>query len=94
VPVGTRNFSPHHGIHKPALWPTQPPIQWVPGFLSLGIKWSRHEADHSPPSSAEVKNEWSYTSSPQYAFMACCSVKKSTGTTLYLLYFNVLLLLS
>jgi hypothetical protein len=34
-----------------------------------------------PPSSAEVKNAWSYTSTPQYAFMAC-SIKKSTRTTL------------
>jgi hypothetical protein len=34
---------------------TQPPIQWVPGALSLGVKQLGHEADHSPPSSAEVK---------------------------------------
>jgi hypothetical protein len=34
---------------------TQPPIQWVPGVLSLGVKWPGREADHSPPSSAEVK---------------------------------------
>jgi hypothetical protein len=26
--------------------------------------WPRHEEDHSLPYSAEVKNEWSYTSSP------------------------------
>jgi hypothetical protein len=38
-----------------ALGPTQPPIQWVPGALSLGIKRPRREADHLPPSSAEVK---------------------------------------
>jgi acyl-CoA thioesterase len=25
------------------------------GAPSLGVKWPRHEADHSPPSSAEVK---------------------------------------
>jgi hypothetical protein len=37
--------------------PTQPPIQWVPDALSLGVKWPVREADHSPPSSAEVK-EW------------------------------------
>jgi hypothetical protein len=37
--------------------------------LSLGVKWSGREADHLPPSSAEV-NEWSYTSTPQYAFIA------------------------
>jgi hypothetical protein len=38
-----------------ALGPTQPPIQWVPGALSLGVKRLGHEADHSPSSSAEVK---------------------------------------
>jgi hypothetical protein len=40
---------------RTALGPTQPPIQWVPGALSLGVKRPRREADHSPPSSAEVK---------------------------------------
>ena len=40
----------------------QPPIQCVPSALSVGIKWLEHEADHSPPSSAEVKKEWSHTS--------------------------------
>jgi hypothetical protein len=38
-----------------ALGPNHPPIKWVPGALSLEIKWLGHEADHSPPSSAEVK---------------------------------------
>jgi len=28
----------------------------------LGLKRPRREAYHSPPSSAEVKNAWSYTS--------------------------------
>jgi hypothetical protein len=35
--------------YKPALGPTQPPIQWVPGAFSLGIKLPEREADHSPP---------------------------------------------
>ena len=26
--------------------------------------WVGNEIDHSPPSGAEVKNEWSYTSAP------------------------------
>jgi hypothetical protein len=30
------------------------PIQWAPVAVSLG--WQVHEADHPPPSSAEVKN--------------------------------------
>jgi len=42
-------------VSRLALGPTQPPIQWVPGALSLGVKQQGHEADHSPPSSAEVK---------------------------------------
>jgi hypothetical protein len=50
---------------RSVLGPTQPPIQWVPGALSPG-----READHSPPSSAEVKETWIYTSTPPYAFMA------------------------
>jgi hypothetical protein len=42
---------------RTALMPTQPPIQWVPGALSLAVKRPGREADHSPPSSAEIK-EW------------------------------------
>jgi hypothetical protein len=38
--------------------PTQPPIQWVPGALSPGVKRQRREADHSPPVSAETKKMW------------------------------------
>jgi len=36
----------------PALGPTQPPIQWVLGVLSLPIKQPGCEADNSPPSNA------------------------------------------
>jgi len=38
-----------------ALEPTQPPIQWILGALSLGVKRPGREADHSPPSSAKDK---------------------------------------
>jgi len=30
----------------------------------MWVKWPGHEADHSCPPSAEVMNEWSYTSTP------------------------------
>jgi hypothetical protein len=33
-------------------------IQWVPGVLSLCVKWREREADHSPPTSAKVKKTW------------------------------------
>jgi hypothetical protein len=46
---------------SPDLWPTQPLIRWESDNLSLGVKRPEREADHSPPSSAEVKNVWSYT---------------------------------
>jgi hypothetical protein len=41
---------------RPALGPTQPPIQCVPGALSLEVKRPGREAYHSPPSRSEVKN--------------------------------------
>jgi len=41
----------------------QPPVQWVPGALNLGVEWPKHEADHSHPS-AKVKHAWNYTSTP------------------------------
>jgi hypothetical protein len=49
---------------RTGLRPTQPPIQWVPGAPSLGVKRPGRGADHSPPSSAEVKNVWRYISTP------------------------------
>jgi len=41
-------------------------MQWVPKDIFLWIKRPVCEADHSPPSSAEVENAWSYTSTPPY----------------------------
>jgi hypothetical protein len=56
--------------------PTQPPIQWVQGPLFLVVKRPGREADHSLPSSTEVKEcEELYFHSPQNAFMAWCLVK-------------------
>jgi hypothetical protein len=52
-----------------ALGFTKPPIQWVPGTLSLGLMRPEREADHSPPNTSEVKKTWIYTSTPPYVFM-------------------------
>jgi len=38
-----------------ALGPTQPPIQWLPGALPLGVKRPGRETDHSHLSSVETK---------------------------------------
>jgi hypothetical protein len=48
---------------RPGLGPTQPPIQRVPGALTPAVKQG-HEAVHSPPPSAKIKNVWSYNSTP------------------------------
>jgi hypothetical protein len=61
--------------------PTQAPIQWVQGVPSLGVKRPEREADYSPPSSAEVKNAWSYTFTLQYVFMLWCLVKHRDNFT-------------
>jgi hypothetical protein len=66
---------------RPNLGPTQPPIQWVLVSLSLGVKRPECEADNSPPSSAKVKNAWSYASTTQYVFMAWCLVKHRDNFT-------------
>ena len=41
------------------------PASWVDGVV---WKWQGHETDHLPPYGAEVKNHWSYTSSPPLSF--------------------------
>jgi len=42
-------------MSRPALGLVQPPIQCVTGALSPRLKRPVRKADHSPPSSAEVK---------------------------------------
>ena len=51
-PGGDENFRPS----RPALGPTQPPVQWVPG-LSRGKVRPGRATDHSHPSSAAVLEE-------------------------------------
>jgi hypothetical protein len=44
-------------VSRLALGPTQPPIEWVVEAVYPRVKRPGHEADHSPPSSAEVRND-------------------------------------
>jgi hypothetical protein len=39
-----------------------------------GVKRLGRDANHSPPTSDEVKKTWIYTSTPPYAFMAYCLI--------------------
>jgi hypothetical protein len=73
---------------RPALRPTQPPGQWVPGAVSVEVKQPWHEADHSTPSGAEVDGG----AMPSLPLMLSWHVLNqfNTGTTL-LLPFTLLL---
>jgi hypothetical protein len=61
--IGVLGFNSRRGLEiflfttalRTAQGPTRPPIQWVPGALSLEVERSGREADHLPPSSAEVE---------------------------------------
>jgi hypothetical protein len=69
-----------------ALGPTQPPIQWLPASLCPRVKQTGHKAEHSPPSCASVKKEWSCTSTPSHIFMAWCLIS-TRGNFLPLTFF-------
>jgi len=40
------------------------------GAFSAGVRRPGREADHSPPSSAEIRNAWNCISTPLHVFMA------------------------
>jgi hypothetical protein len=54
---------------RPALRPILPPDQWYwdsfPGVKQLG-----HDVDHSLPSTAQVTDDWSHTSTPLMSYTA------------------------
>jgi hypothetical protein len=69
VPVGARFFSSQR--HPDGFWgPPSLLSNGYPGGLSPGVKRLGREADHSYPTSAEVKMTWIYTTTPPYVFMA------------------------
>jgi hypothetical protein len=62
-PEGAWNFSLHHSVQNGsgahlASYPMGTRVSFP------GVKRPGREADYSPPSSAKVKNGWSYTSTP------------------------------
>ena len=63
------------GTFSPALGPTKPSLQWVPG-LSVGVKRPEREVHHSPPSGADLRMNGAIPLLLLYAFMAW------TGTNL------------
>jgi hypothetical protein len=67
------------GSRPDRLWDSPQPPTCIPrlsGTLTPEVRRPGREADHSPPSSAEVKKAWSYNSTPQYDFMVWCLTKQ------------------
>jgi hypothetical protein len=77
-PAGAKDFFPRICVQTGS-GPTQPPVQWVPGVLSPGVKRGRGVTLTTHPH--KVSRLWMsriYTSSPPSASMAC------SGTALLL----------
>jgi hypothetical protein len=59
-------------MFKPTLEPAQHPVNGHQVYFP-GLKRPGREVDHSVPSSAKVKNDWSYTCTARYMFIGCDS---------------------
>jgi hypothetical protein len=46
--------------------------------VSSGLERPEHVAEHQPSYNAEIKNAWSYNSTPLYAFMAWRLIKENS----------------
>jgi hypothetical protein len=65
IPSRGKMIFPLATVSRPALGPTQPPIQWVPGALSLGLKRGRGVTLTTHPYLvSRLKMSRIYTSSP------------------------------
>jgi hypothetical protein len=89
---------------KPALGPTQPLMQWVPG-LSGGVKRSGRGVVHTPHLTPRLKKEYSYTSTHPRGLRGLCELYSNFNFLsnlgskyfaffglLYVLYFTILIL--
>jgi hypothetical protein len=55
---------------RPDLVSRQPPLKWVLGAVSTGVKVLKREAEHPTLCNAEIRNECNYTSTPPYDLVA------------------------
>jgi len=95
--INTRRAGwPGFNSHEGQWWdffssPPRPDLFWSPpsllysgtGALSPEVKRPEREADHLPPSNAEVKNVWCYISILQYILMVWCLVRAQGQLCLY-----------
>ena len=43
-------------VSRPALWPTQPSVQWASGLFTRGLKQLVHDTEHLFTSGGKVTN--------------------------------------
>ena len=67
MPQGARAFYVPQNVHTGS--EAQSARHAMSTVLVPGLQQLVHEADHSYPPTAKVKNEWSYISTTPYAFM-------------------------
>jgi hypothetical protein len=72
IPAEVKGSFPLPSVSRSALGPTQPPVQWVPGVLSQGLKRGRGVTltTHSHVESRSRMSR-SYSPLPPGAFVAC-----------------------
>jgi hypothetical protein len=63
IPAGARDFSFLSNAQVSSVAQPASLIKWYKNIFTK-VKQPGHAVDHSPPSGAKVKNEWSYTSTP------------------------------
>jgi hypothetical protein len=61
--------------------------------MSAGVKQTERESDHSPTSSAEVKNEWSFIYFLPYVFMVVFRHRGDILTILLLLLLIIIIII-
>jgi hypothetical protein len=67
-PSGARDLSLFRKTCRPTMGITPRPNNWIPGAYSPGVNRPERGGDQKTPSSAEVKNEWSCTSTSTLNF--------------------------
>jgi hypothetical protein len=88
-PAGAENFSLLHHVQT-GFGAHSVSIHWIWAALSLGVKRPGREVETHLHLLTRSNNAWSYTSTPQYVFVAWCLFKAQGKLYFYLiLYYSI-----